>query len=90
METGVRLFDFKQKEVINISDGSRLGLVSDVEIDVKCGRILKIIIAAPGRFLGVFGCDREFVICWEDIKRIGEDIILVDVCDGFLAEKRER
>lgn len=87
MDCGVRLFDFKQKEVINIADGCRLGFVSDIEFDIACGRILKIIIAAPGRLWGIFGCDREYVICWENIKRIGDDIILVEVCENFLMEK---
>lgn len=90
MDCGVRLFDFKQKEVINVADGCRLGFVSDIEIDISCGRILKIIIAAPGRVWGIFGCDREYVICWENIKRIGEDIILVEVCENFLLDKKER
>lgn len=90
MDCGVRLFEFKQKEVINIADGCRLGYVSDIEIDIACGRILKIIIAAPGRVWGIFGCDREYVICWENIKRIGEDIILVEVCENFLLDKHER
>lgn len=90
MECGIRLFDFKQKEVINICDGCRLGFVSDIEIDQCCGKILKIIIAAPGRVWGIFGCDKEYVILWDDIKKIGDDIILVDVKDNILRDKPEK
>lgn len=69
----------KQKEVINVCDGARLGLVSDLEIDVKTGKIKKIIVPCQGKIFGIFGREQEYQIKWEDIKRIGDDIILVDV-----------
>ena len=34
-----RTSDFRQKEVININDGKRLGFVCDVEINLKSGRV---------------------------------------------------
>jgi len=81
MEGGVvmcRSSEFKQKEVINITDGRRLGFVHDVEVDLEEGRIISIIIPGPGRFFGIIGKDNEIVIPWDNIKKIGEDIILVD------------
>lgn len=75
----VRLYDLKQKEVINICDGCRLGYVCDIELDIKKGCIVNIIIAAPGKVFGIFCCEKEYCIDWCDIKRIGDDIILVDV-----------
>ncbi|WP_250278205.1 YlmC/YmxH family sporulation protein [[Clostridium] colinum] len=74
-----RLEDLRQKEVINIKDGARLGFVTDVEINIKTGCVLKIIIAGPCKMLGFFGKETEYVINWCDIKKIGDDIILVDV-----------
>lgn len=79
----MRMYDLKQKEVININDGCRLGFVSDIEFDAKTGKITAIIIAAPGKVFGIFCCDKEYCISWCDIKRIGDDIIIVDadLCD---------
>ena len=74
-----RFLEMKQKEVININDGCRLGYVCDIEIDDKTGKIEAIIIPGPGRVLGVFGHDQEYKIEWCDIKQIGEDLIIVDV-----------
>ncbi len=74
-----RIEDLKQKEVINIQDGSRLGFVSDVDINVKTGCIINIIVDGPCKVFGLFGKDTEYVINWCDIKKIGDDIILVDV-----------
>jgi YlmC/YmxH family sporulation protein len=79
-----RTVDLKQKEVINISDGKRLGFVSDVEIDLETGRVDAIVIPSGGRFLGLIGRDNEFIIPWEKIKKIGEDIILVDLDERFM------
>lgn len=71
--------DFRQKEVINVSDGKRLGFVYDVEIDMKNGKIESIIVPGPSKVLGLFGKNIDYVIPWENIKRLGDDIILVDV-----------
>lgn len=79
-----RSSDLKQKEVINISDGKRLGFVCDVEINLEDGKIEAIIIPAGGRLFGFMGKDSEFLIPWERIKKIGEDIILVDMDERFM------
>ncbi|MDK2798883.1 MAG: hypothetical protein PWP27_555 [Clostridiales bacterium] len=75
----MRASDFRQKEVINIADGKRLGFVYDVEIDMSKGVIESIIVPGPGKFLGLFGHDTDYVIPWDSIKKVGEDIILVDM-----------
>jgi len=78
----LRMYDLRQKEVINLSDGARYGFVSDLEINEEEGKILALIIPGPGRVLGVFGRDQEYRIPWEMINKIGEDIILVDCAAG--------
>lgn len=74
-----RLCELKRKEIINICDGFRFGFLCDLEIELGCGRIVAIIVPAPGKVFGLFCREKEFRIPWECIKRIGEDIILVDV-----------
>ncbi len=74
----MRIYDFRQKEVINLADGARLGYVFDAEIDTETGRIIALIIPGQGKVLGLFGKENEFVIPWETIKKIGDDIVLID------------
>ncbi|MCL2500118.1 MAG: YlmC/YmxH family sporulation protein [Defluviitaleaceae bacterium] len=81
-----RMYDLRQKEIINTKDGVRFGFVSDLVIDVEEGKIQALIVPGPGRVLGVFGRDQEYRIPWKDITKIGEDIILVD-CDSDKALK---
>lgn len=71
--------DLTQKEVINITDGKRIGLITDLEVDLKKGKINAVIIPDAGRFMGIFSKDHEFEISWEQIKKIGEDVILVEL-----------
>ncbi|WHH58900.1 YlmC/YmxH family sporulation protein [Petroclostridium sp. X23] len=80
----VRASDFRQKEVINVSDGKRLGFVYDVEIDMSKGVIEAIVVPGPGKVLGLFGRDTDYVIPWTNIKKVGEDIILVDMNEAVM------
>ena len=75
----MRLCELRAKEVINICDGKRLGNVEDVLLDVCKGCISAIIIPGPGRICGFLGTDKEYIIPIECIRKVGEDIILVEV-----------
>lgn len=75
----VRIYELRQKEVINIKDGCRFGFISDIMIDEDEGKIEKIIVPGPGRLFGVLGREQEYHICWDDIEKIGDDLILVKV-----------
>lgn len=66
------------KEVICVSDGRRLGFVSDVQVEVPEGNICSIVVPGPCRILGLFGRHDDFCIPWRCIRKIGPDIVLVD------------
>ena len=85
-----RFSRFRCKEVINICDGSRLGYVNDLELDTDCGKVLAIIVPGPCRFFGLFGRDSDYIIPWPCIRRIGEDIILVDVVLSNVRKSRQK
>ena len=70
--------DLKQKEIVNILDGKKLGTVTDIEIDVESGRLTSIFVPGHGRVFGLFGRNDEIVIPWEKIKKIGLDVVLVE------------
>ena len=76
---GIRVTELHCKEVICVADGRRLGFVSDVEIEVPEGKVCAILVPGPSRFFGLWGRNDDYVIPWRYIKRVGPDIILVDV-----------
>lgn len=74
----MRMSELREKEVINICDGERLGNVCDVDFEIKTGRICNLIIPGPCKVLGILGRDQEYIISYEQIQRIGTDVILVE------------
>ena len=76
---GIRITELHCKEVICVADGRRLGFVTDVEVELPKGHVVAIVVPGPCRFLGVFGRRDDFVIPWSCIRKIGPDIILVDI-----------
>jgi len=72
-----RIVEMRNKEVICIKDGTKLGCVYDVEIDTCSGKVVSIVIPGKPKFLGCFGREDDIVIGWCDISVIGEDTILV-------------
>lgn len=72
--------ELKKKEVINLKNCERLGKVSDFEFDECTGQIFKLIIPGDNKWCGLFCNEPDYVICYKDIKKIGPDIIVVDIC----------
>ncbi|MBZ4666096.1 YlmC/YmxH family sporulation protein [Mahella sp.] len=74
--------DIRQKEVVNVLDGKRLGPIVDMEFDLEAGRITAIIVPGNNKF-NIFGKSKEYIIPWEKIKKIGQDVILVEFNEGI-------
>lgn len=77
----MRLSDFMGKEVVNLLDGSRLGIVgeSDLMIDAVSGQIESIILPNRGKLFSLLGNQQHLVIPWEAIRRIGNEVIIVEL-----------
>ena len=71
--------DFKHKEFINIKDGKRLGYVQDVCADLETGVITSIIVPGSNKFMSIFSSNNDIVIPWQNVKCIGDDLILVEI-----------
>ena len=76
---GNKGLDFKHKEVINITDGKRLGFVQDVTADLSTGIITSIIVPGNTKLFNMFSTNNDIVIPWQNIKCIGDDVILVEI-----------
>ncbi len=74
----MRLTDLRDRDVVNVNDGKRLGVISDVELDVEQGTVKAIIIPGAGGLRGVLGKKNELLIPWDKIIKVGLDTILVD------------
>ncbi len=77
----MRLCEMREKEVINLCDCKRLGCVVDLVFDECDGCIQALVVPAVGKFCGLFGSESEYIIPFECVKKIGPDIIMVEICE---------
>ena len=68
--------DLREKEIINLCDGMRLGYAEDFEFDLHDGRIMALLLIDRRGMMNWGKCD-TLHIPWEKIECIGEDTILV-------------
>lgn len=73
------LSDLRYKEVIDLTTGQRLGYVCDAEIDLEQGKIVSLIVPGQKKLGGLLSGDDDYILPWESISRLGEDIILAEV-----------
>lgn len=86
----MRIAELRYKEIINVSNGHRLGFVCDVDMDVVSGKVKALIVPGPCRFFGLFGREDDYVLPFDAISRIGSDIILIDVQGDYQRGKRNK
>ncbi len=85
----MKISDFQTKDVINIVDGKKLGQVSDLDLDLRQGRIESIVVPNHTRFFGFFGGGTDVVIPWRCIVKIGLDVVLVKLDDSRMYRAAE-
>ncbi len=74
----MRLSDLQDKDVVNIKDGTKIGNIIDVEI-TSDGKMNSLIVEKSKFILSRFTSKGEIKIKWEQIEKIGEDVILVSI-----------
>lgn len=76
------LSELRTKEVIDVQDGKRLGRVMDLEFCPADSRITALVVPAETSFLQTLRGEKcGLVIPWCNIRRIGDDVILVTTAD---------
>ncbi len=74
-----RISELCRKDIVNAADGRRLGFARDVELDLEQGRIRALILPDRERSFRWFGRGDEFSVEWTQIRRIGVDVVLVEL-----------
>lgn len=81
------LAELRNKEIINIKNGARLGYIDDLEFDTETSEVKSFIVYGRSRFFGLFGKDDDIVITCGDIEIIGVDTVLIAVDEAELAKR---
>ena len=81
----MRCSELEGKEVIELSSGARLGIIKESELmlDLTRGRVEALILKQTG-FGGI--AKQEHHIPWKSIRKISEELIIVDEYPKGLAK----
>lgn len=74
----MRLSDLQHKDVINIKDGKKIGNIIDIMIESN-GTMTGLVVEKSKFLISMFSNKDEIIINWNQIEKIGEDVILVNV-----------
>ena len=75
----MRLSELQNKNLVNVSNGKNIGNIIDVNIDYQSGNIKSFIIESKGSILTFLNKYNDMEVKWNDIQKIGEDVILVNM-----------
>lgn len=82
----MKLSDLQSKDIINISDGKCIGNIIDVSIDNE-GKTV-VLLVEKYRFFMSFFSNNIIEIKWDQIKKIGKDVILVSLGEDKIKETK--
>lgn len=77
----MRLSDLQNKDVINITDGKKIGNIIDITLEPN-GSMTTLIVEKSKFLVSIFSSSGEIEIKWSQIKKIGEDVILVSMTES--------
>ena len=84
------LCQLREKEVVNLCDGKRLGYIHDAVFNICTASVCAVTVLFDCRVFG-FGKCEEIVIPWEKISCFGKDTVLVNLdpaCYNKYCEKK--
>lgn len=76
----MRLSELSGKEIVDINKAERLGILgqTDLEINVNDGQIEAMLIPSL-KWFGMKKHGSDIRVEWEQIKKIGQDMIIIDM-----------
>ena len=81
--------ELRAKSVINVVDGSLLGHICDIVLEICTGHILGFVVPCSRGFFHIFKSVEEIFIPYHNVCKIGKDVILVELnvteCRNFKA-----
>ncbi len=77
----MRMGELVGKEIVNIYNGARLGVVgdSDMAINIDSGIIQSIILPKKNTLVSLWFDKQHLVIPWEAVRKIGSEVIVVEL-----------
>ncbi|MBR2974917.1 MAG: YlmC/YmxH family sporulation protein [Clostridia bacterium] len=68
--------ELRQKEIVNVLCGKRMGKLSDLIFSTNSKKVLGIVVPSQHK---LFRQREDIFIPWDNINKIGDDVILVSI-----------
>jgi len=75
----MKLSELQKKDIINIKDGKKIGRIVDANFDINSGYMIDFVIEKTHFVKNLFYNTSELRIKFTQIKKMGEDVILIDI-----------
>ena len=75
----MRLSELQRKDIVNINDGRIIGRIIDADISDKDGSLISLIIERSKYLRNIFSNESEITIKFVQIKKLGSDVILIEI-----------
>ena len=86
----MRFSELRNKEIINVCSGQRLGYVNDAEIELPGGQLKALVVPGPARFFGLLGREPDFLVPMDCVTKMGRDLILVDIHGDYHRDRKTK
>lgn len=80
------LSDLQEKDIVDINNGKKVGRVIDAKIDNE-GKIIYLVIDSKKSIRNILSNSSDINISFNQIKKIGEDVILIDLWYNITRER---
>ena len=81
----MRLSELQDKDIVNINDGRKIGKIVDAKIN-NDGFIEYLVVDERKNIRNILSNNSDVNISFKQIKRIGSDVILVDLWYNLICE----
>lgn len=70
------VYELCEREVVSLATGQNLGRVDDLAFDPQTARVTGVILYGRLKLFGLLGREEDVTIPWEEIEKVGEDVLL--------------
>lgn len=86
----VRLSELGGKNIVNIYDGVRLGIIYEPNLTFvpETGKLEKLLVGSKSSLHGIWGDRRQIEIPWETVEKIGQEVVIVNLGQSSTKIKR--
>ncbi|MDI3535410.1 MAG: hypothetical protein PWQ82_1775 [Thermosediminibacterales bacterium] len=77
----MRLNEFNGKEIVNLNDGSRLGVIGDCDliINKQTGKIEYLVIPNRRNQFSFLKDNSSLEVPWESIKKVSSELVIIEI-----------